>query len=95
MIVIPATNYTRSSALDARTLNFRLEKRQRPMKRPPNDLPPEPEPPTVGRRPCPICGDPMFMVSIEPTDKRDYEQRTFECARCAYGETMVVNFRKS
>jgi len=44
----------------------------------------------IGRHPCPICGEPMFMVTIEPTEKRGYDQRTFECSPCAYGETTVV-----
>lgn len=45
---------------------------------------------SICRRLCPICGQPMFMVSIEPTDKRGCDQHTFECSSCACVETMLV-----
>jgi len=44
-------------------------------------------------RPCPNCGFPMFLSRIEPTDKAGQDQRTFECAKCAYAETVTVKFR--
>jgi hypothetical protein len=54
------------------------------------DLPPLP--PTARRR-CPSCGLQLFLSRIEPTDRVDYEERTYECSMCAYGETVTVKFR--
>jgi DNA-directed RNA polymerase subunit RPC12/RpoP len=42
--------------------------------------------------PCPKCGYPMWLARIEPTDKSDYDQRTFECPQCDHSETMMVKF---
>ena len=36
----------------------------------------------------------MWLARIEPTDKPDYDQRTFECARCEHSETMMVKFNR-
>jgi hypothetical protein len=36
----------------------------------------------------------MFLSCIEPSDKDDHDQRTFECLTCAYAETVTVKFRK-
>jgi hypothetical protein len=52
----------------------------------------DPPTPPVGRRPCPICGLPMFVSHIEPPDDAD-DERIFECAKCAYSETAVTEFR--
>jgi hypothetical protein len=35
----------------------------------------------------------MFLTCIDPTDKIDEDERTFECAVCAYAETATVTFR--
>jgi hypothetical protein len=44
--------------------------------------------------PCPKCGNRMWLARIEPTDKPDYDQRTFECPRCDHSETMMIKFKK-
>jgi hypothetical protein len=49
--------------------------------------------PPVGQRRCPACGLPMFLVCIEPTDDAGEDERTFECSKCAYAETVLVKFR--
>lgn len=51
-----------------------------------------PKPP-IGQRRCPACGLPMFLVCIEPTDDAGEDERTFECSKCAYAETVIVKFR--
>ena len=51
-----------------------------------------PKPP-IGQRRCPACGLPMFLVCIEPTDDAGKDERTFECSKCAYAETVIVKFR--
>lgn len=48
--------------------------------------------PPLGKHRCPICGKPMFLVTIEPTDKEGFEQRNYECSTCNYAETAVVTF---
>jgi hypothetical protein len=35
----------------------------------------------------------LFLSRIEPTDRDNYEERTYECGMCAYGETVTVKFR--
>jgi hypothetical protein len=40
----------------------------------PNPLDPS-DPPPLGKRRCPVCGVPMFMARIEPTDKDGLETR--------------------
>jgi len=52
----------------------------------------DPTQPPIVQRPCPKCGLPMFLSRIEPTDKIDHAQRTFECSTCAYEETVKVEF---
>jgi hypothetical protein len=36
---------------------------------------------------------PMLLSTIEPSDKDDCDERTFECWTCAYAETVTVKFR--
>ena len=43
--------------------------------------------------PCPKCGGGMWLARIEPTDKPDYDQRTFECPRCEHSLTMTVKYK--
>jgi hypothetical protein len=50
-------------------------------------------PPPSGKRRCPKCGLPMFLSKIEPVEKEGRDERTFECAQCAYGERVIVKFR--
>ena len=52
-----------------------------------------PSVPPLGQNRCPKCGVPMFMSQIDPSDKPDYDVRTFECQRCDYSETITVQFR--
>jgi rubredoxin len=49
--------------------------------------------PLNDQRRCPLCGVPMFLSRIEPADKVDHDQRTFECSTCDYSETVTVKFR--
>jgi ssDNA-binding Zn-finger/Zn-ribbon topoisomerase 1 len=46
-----------------------------------------------GQRRCPVCGAPMFMARIEPTDKDGEDRHTFECVSCDYAENTLVKFR--
>ena len=50
-------------------------------------------PPPIGQRRCPTCGLPMFLSCIRPADETGYDERTFECTKCAYAETVTVKFR--
>ena len=50
-------------------------------------------PPPIGQRRCPTCGLPMLLAYIQPADKDGYNERIFECTKCAYAETDVVQFR--
>ena len=55
---------------------------------------PDPSPlPPIARRRCRTCGLQMFLSHIEPSDRTDYEWRTFECPMCDYEETVTVKFR--
>ena len=47
----------------------------------------------IGQWRCPKCGLPMLLSRTEPSVIVDHELRTFECSKCAYGETITVNFR--
>jgi len=58
----------------------------------PNSFDPT-NPPPIGQRRCPVCGVPMFMARIEPTEKDGQDKRTFECVTCDYAETKIVKFR--
>jgi hypothetical protein len=49
--------------------------------------------PPLGERRCPMCGLPMFLSRVEPSDKTAHDNKTFECSTCAYAETMTVEFR--
>ena len=46
--------------------------------------------PPVGQRRCPACGLPMLLFRIESSDQLGYDERIFECATCAYAETVSV-----
>jgi hypothetical protein len=35
----------------------------------------------------------MFLSRVEPANKVDHDQRTFECSACDYSETVTVKFR--
>jgi len=49
--------------------------------------------PPAGQRRCPLCGVIMLLSQIEPTEQDGYDERTFECIKCAYAETIIVQFR--
>ena len=51
--------------------------------------------PPIGQRRCPACGLPMSLVCIQPTHDAGEDERTFECGKCAYRETVIVKFRFS
>ena len=59
------------------------------MPQPHNFNPTEPPP---GKQ-CPLCGLPMFLSLIEPSDAIDHDERTFECSTCAYAETIATKIR--
>lgn len=47
----------------------------------------------AGHRECPVCGLPMFLSLIEPTDQAGQDDRTFECPNCAFVETVSVKYK--
>jgi len=53
----------------------------------------DPKIPPIGKRRCFVCGVPLSLARINPTDNPDHDERTFECSKCGYGETVVVKFR--
>src|SRR5262245_41927852 len=55
----------------------------------------DPSAPPIAKRRCPKCGLPMFLSKIEPTEKVDHDERTFECLKCAYAETVIVQSDKA
>jgi endogenous inhibitor of DNA gyrase (YacG/DUF329 family) len=59
----------------------------------PYNFDPTQPPRRLYKRPCPKCGLPMLLSRIEPTDKIDYDQQTYECPTCAYAETVTDEFR--
>jgi hypothetical protein len=44
----------------------------------------------VSQRSCRRCDIPMYLVQIEPFDRRDYDLRIFECRKCWYSENVIV-----
>jgi len=50
-------------------------------------------PPPIGKRRCPFCAEPMFLLSIELSQKAGHDKRTFECSSCPYAETTTVKFK--
>ena len=58
----------------------------------PNRFYPSPLPP-IARRRCPTCGLTLFLSHMEPSDRDNYEKRTFACSMCSYEETVKVKFR--
>jgi hypothetical protein len=53
----------------------------------------DPTVPPIAKRRCPMCGLPMFLACIEPSNQPDQDERTFECSKCEYAETVIVQFR--
>jgi len=49
--------------------------------------------PPIGERRCPSCGLPMLLSRVEPSELVGRDERTFECAECAYAETTTVRVR--
>jgi len=58
----------------------------------PNRFDPSQLPP-IARRRCPKCGLQLFLSYVEPSERDGYEDQTFECSLCPYGETVTVKFR--
>jgi hypothetical protein len=52
-----------------------------------------PKTPPIGQRRCPACGLRLFLVAIDPTGVVGEDERVFECAECAYAETVIVQLR--
>jgi hypothetical protein len=48
--------------------------------------------PPVAMRRCPVCGEPMLLLLVEPTYQHGYDVRTFECSKCAYAEIALIHF---
>jgi hypothetical protein len=46
-----------------------------------------------GRSRCENCDAVMWLASIEPDDKSDYDRRTFECPRCQHQMVEIVKYR--
>jgi DNA-directed RNA polymerase subunit M/transcription elongation factor TFIIS len=44
--------------------------------------------------PCPECGSMMWLDRIEPREL-GYEERTFECPRCLYSDSALVEVSSS
>jgi hypothetical protein len=42
---------------------------------------------------CPKCLTTMRLARIEPGDKPDHDQRTFECPTCDRVETRVFKYK--
>jgi ribosomal protein S27AE len=51
-------------------------------------------PPALTRPPCPRCGTRMFLTRIFP-DSPGYAQHTYECPRCEYEITEVIQYKKA
>jgi hypothetical protein len=47
----------------------------------------------IARPICPTCGTRMSLVRIFP-DSPGYDQRTYECPRCAHEIAEIVKFQK-
>ena len=47
----------------------------------------------VYRPACAKCGARMMLARIEPTDRPDYDCRTFECDRCGHARSEDVKFK--
>jgi hypothetical protein len=53
----------------------------------------DPQKPKDLPRPCAVCGFPMFLSLVQPSDRAGYDRRTFVCAKCGNSETVTVKFR--
>jgi len=42
--------------------------------------------------PCAMCGLPMFLSFIEPSDKPDHDRQFFQCTTCEYSESVTVKY---
>ena len=48
---------------------------------------------SIVRPACPKCSAIMQLARIEPTDKLDHDERTFECTQCNHSFSEIVTFR--
>jgi hypothetical protein len=46
--------------------------------------------PIIVRPPCPDCGGPMMLSTIEPATKRGYDKRFFRCTVCGHQDNVTV-----
>lgn len=80
-------------AFDARPTTMQRQPRQQQQAR---SGPPEPGQLNLLKqiRPaCASCGQPAWLVRIEPAPEPDHDLRTFECSVCEAIQTMKVKFR--
>src|SRR4029077_1248852 len=50
----------------------------------------DPSEPKHMARTCTMCGLPMFLSLIEPSDRPGHDRRLFQCAGCEYSESVTV-----
>jgi ssDNA-binding Zn-finger/Zn-ribbon topoisomerase 1 len=50
-------------------------------------------PEKIEQPPCSKCGGPMWLARIEPTEKPDFDLRTFECPQCDQSDTVMVKYK--
>jgi len=54
---------------------------------------PDPLKPSNLSPPCDMCGMPMFLSCIEPSDEADHDQRTYLCMACKRSQTVTVKYK--
>ena len=52
----------------------------------------DPNEPKYMTRPCAMCGFPMFLSVIEPSNKSDHDRQLFQCTTCEYSESVTVKY---
>ena len=52
----------------------------------------DPSEPKHMTRACAMCGFPMFLSLIEPSDTPDHDRRLFQCTTCEYSERVTVKY---
>ena len=51
---------------------------------------PSSQSPIIVRAPCPECGGPMMLSTIEPAAKAGYDKRFFRCTICGHCDNLTV-----
>ena len=81
------------AAFDAPAVTMQRQPRKQQQAR---SGPPEPSQLNLSKqiRPaCASCGQPAWLVRIEPAPEPDHDLRTFECSTCEAIQTIKVKFR--